>query len=68
MMGLGLLVPVLLIGVIAYAVGWRPMSQSNNMAMHSETKRSALDLLKERYARGEINQEEYREMKRNLED
>lgn len=28
--------------------------------------RNALDILKERYARGEINREQYEEMRRNL--
>jgi putative membrane protein len=28
--------------------------------------RNALDMLKERYARGEINREQYEEMRRNL--
>ena len=65
MMGLGLLVPLLLIGAIAYAVGWRP-AQFNNPAAPSENRQAPLDVLKERYARGEINRDQYETMKQDL--
>jgi putative membrane protein len=65
LMGLGLVLPLLLIAaVIAIILGWRPTPPA---APH-ENHRSALDVLKERYARGEIGQEEFQEMRRTLEN
>ena len=40
--------------------------QSGNSGSGGGSGRSALDILKERYARGEIGQEEYQNMRRNL--
>ena len=41
--------------------------QSGNFGnLSSGSAKSALDILKERYARGEIGQEEYFDMRRNL--
>ena len=70
LMGLGLLLPFLLIvGIIAYLVGWRPTQQSNtSFVSPKENRGTALDVLKERYARGEIGQEEYQEIRRDLVD
>jgi putative membrane protein len=64
MMGFGLIIPLLVIGGIAYALGWRPQSSQTGSA---KTKQTPLELLKERYARGEISREEYDQMRRDLE-
>ncbi len=64
MMGLGLLFPLLLIGAIAYAFGWRP--QGNFSQPFQPQGRSAMDVLKERYARGEISREEFEAMRNDL--
>jgi len=64
MMGFGLIIPLLLIGGIAYALGWRPQFNQSGPAPTSQTP---LDLLKARYARGEINREEYDQMRRDRE-
>ena len=64
MMGFGLIIPLLLIGGIAYALGWRPQFNQSGPAPTSQTP---LDLLKARYARGEISREEYDQMRRGLE-
>lgn len=64
MMGLGLIVPLLLIGLVAYAFGWRPLFNQKRSALPSETP---ADILKERYARGEISREEYDQMQQDLE-
>jgi uncharacterized membrane protein len=64
MMGFGLIVPLLLIGAIAYAIGWRPLS---NQTGPSQTSQSPLEILKARYVRGEITQEEYENIRQDLE-
>lgn len=64
MMGFGLVVPLLLIGAIAYALGWRPQSNQTGPA---QTGQTPLELLKARYARGEISREQYDQMRRDLE-
>ena len=64
MMGLGLIVPLLLIGLIAYALGWRPQFNQNGSAQIGQTP---LEILKARYARGEISREEYDQMHGDLE-
>ena len=68
MMGFGLLVPILVIVALAYAWGWLPPNQERNRRQQKE-KRSgstALDILEERYARGEISREAYLEMRDDL--
>ena len=64
MMGFGLIIPLLLIGGIAYALGWRPQFNQTGPA---QTKQTPLELLKERYARGEITREQYDQMRLDLE-
>ena len=64
MMGFGLILPVLLIAGIAYALGWRPQF---NQQQPRENRRTPLEILKARYAGGEISQVEYEEMRRDLE-
>ena len=67
-MGFGLLFILLVIGAIAYAGGWRPQfgqwSQQGNSAGRGSN--NALDVLRERYARGEISREQYQEMRDEL--
>ncbi len=59
---------LLLIAVAAYAAGWRPQfgqwNQASRSATGSETK--ALDILRERYALGEISSDQYKEMRADL--
>lgn len=64
MMGSGLVLLLVIVGAIAYALGWRP--QLNQMG-HTQTRETPLELLKARYARGEISREEYEQMRRDLE-
>tara|TARA_R110002050_G_scaffold85091_1_gene181541 strand:+ start:6425 stop:6658 length:234 start_codon:yes stop_codon:yes gene_type:complete len=55
--------------IIVIAVVWmvvKGMSQNNRPGNQPESK-SALDYLKERYARGEINKQEFEERKRDIE-
>ena len=64
MMGFGLLFIFLLVSLVAYALGWRP--QSTNSQKPIDSQPTPLDVLKERYARGEIGQNEYHKMCQEL--
>lgn len=64
MMGFWLIVPLFLIGLVAYGLGWRPPFHQNGSAQTSQT---ALEILKARYARGEISREKYDQMHHDLE-
>ena len=64
MMGFGLIVPLVLIGLVAYALGWRPQPDPTGPAQISQTP---LEILNARSARGEISREEYDQMHRDLE-
>lgn len=65
MMGFGLIVPLLLIGIVAYALGWRPQFNQKGPAQTSQT---SLEILNARYANGEITREEYEQVRLDLED
>lgn len=64
MMSFGLIVPLLLIGVVVYALGWRPQFDQFGP---TPTNQTPLDILKARYARGEISREEYDQIHRDPE-
>lgn len=53
----------LLIAVVVYVV---VMFTVKNKSGGTPTGKTALDLLKERYARGEISREEFQQMKKDL--
>jgi uncharacterized membrane protein len=60
MMGFDLL---LIAGVIAYVLGWRPQFNQTGPA---ETSQTPLEILKARYVRGEITREQYEAMKADI--
>jgi putative membrane protein len=60
----GLLVLFLFILAAAYGVKWVWRQKPSSANVHDE---SALDLLKKRYARGEISREEFERIKREIE-
>ena len=64
----GLVLLVLIIAAVVYFSGWRPdfLEQQSGDVRSSKTEDSALEILEQRYARGEIDEEEYLKMKRNL--
>ena len=64
MMGFGLIIPLLLIGAVAYALGWQPQFNRTKLAPTSQTP---LEILKARYVRGEITREEYEQVRQDLE-
>ena len=45
MMGFGLIVPLLLIGLVAYALGWRPQF---NQSLPASTSQTPAEILKAR--------------------
>jgi uncharacterized membrane protein len=61
----GLLFTMLIIGLIAYALGWRP--QFTKQWPYQGRRETPLEILKNRYARGEISQGEYQRMRQDLE-
>ncbi len=64
MMLFGLFLPVLLIVALAYAFGLRPGRMTTDSSLGN--RQTPRDVLKERYARGEISREVYEEMRWHL--
>ena len=64
MMGFGLIFTLVIVGAVAYILGWRPQFNQSGPA---QPKQTPLELLKERYARGEISRDEFEQMRRDLE-
>ncbi len=58
-----ILLPLVIIGAFAYAVGWRPQFTQNKPP---ESGQTPLEILKTRYARGEITREEYEQARQAL--
>ena len=56
---------ILIAGVIAYALGWRPQF---DLSRPVQTSQTPVDILKARYAHGEITREEYEKVQRDLEN
>lgn len=66
MLGVGWwwLIGILLVGLVVW-IALRSANNANNNPPRSQSK-SALDILKDRYARGEIDRAEFEEKKRDL--
>jgi uncharacterized membrane protein len=64
MMAFGLIFPLLVLGAIAYALGWRPQFFQSQTGQSGQTP---AEILKSRFARGEIGREEYERILRDLE-
>ena len=56
----------LLIILAIWAVIKRISGQEKDLTRDSTAHKSAIEILKERYARGEINKKEFEEMKKDL--
>lgn len=57
---------LIIIGIVAL-VKWLAVSSGNNVGINAPPGKTALEVLQERYARGEIDQEEYQVKKQDLE-
>lgn len=65
MMGFGLLVPIVLILILAYVLGWLPRRLPEGNAGGSQ-QGEAEDILRQRFARGEIDSDEFQRMREQL--
>jgi putative membrane protein len=67
MMGLGLLFTIAVIVALIWGLGWlRQEGRSPFAGDDQGHRKSALDILQARYARGEISQAEYERMREDL--
>lgn len=64
--GGGWLIWIILIGVVVWAVITLTNRNRRHSPPGSRSENSALEVLKERYANGEISKEEFEEKKRDL--
>lgn len=65
-MGFGWIVPLLVIGLVVWAVVAFTRSQSGRGAAATAAPDGALAILKERYARGELDADTYQRMRKEL--
>lgn len=62
-MGWGWIIGLIILGITVWLI---VKSINQNRASRDSSTKSAMDILKERYAKGEIDKEEYDERKKNL--
>ena len=62
MMGFGVIFTLLGFGALAYMFGWHPQNSQQVAQLTGERNETALEILKVRYARGEITKAEYESM------
>jgi putative membrane protein len=63
--GFGLVGILLVVGLVVYLLGWRPQGNQNIFG-NSGNQQAPLEILKARYARGEISQQEFEQMRDDL--
>lgn len=63
-----ILLLAVLIAAIVVVVRWAASPSVRTALPHVPSERAALDILKERYARGEIDRDEYMQRKADLQD
>ena len=66
MMGFGLIWVILIVAVVAYLMGWRPQNLEFAGPREQRSEKAPLEILKERYARGDISKEEFERMRADL--
>ena len=67
MFGFGLLWLIPIVAVIAYLMGWRPEDLNLGGPRQNRDEKAPLEIVKERYARGEITKQEFERMRSDLE-
>lgn len=67
MMGFGLIWVLLIVLVVAYLAGWRPENLNLDVLRGPRDEKTAQEILRERYARGEISKEEFERVRADLE-
>jgi len=65
--GFGMIIPLILIVLVIYAVVKLMQNNNGNYDMRNG-KNDAIDILNQRYAKGEISEEEYMQKKKMLRD
>lgn len=65
MMGFGLLIPIILIAILAYALGWIPSRGASRHGTSTDAE-DPVEILRKRYARGEIGREEFERVRQDL--
>ncbi|MDT8304536.1 MAG: SHOCT domain-containing protein [Anaerolineae bacterium] len=66
MMGFGLIWVIVLVLVVAYLMGWRPENLNLGGQQERSDEKTPLEIVRERYARGEIERDEYERMRVEL--
>lgn len=67
MMGFGLTWLIVIVAAVAYLMGWRPENLNLGGPRERRDERTPLQILKERYARGEVTKDEYDRVRAELE-
>ncbi len=65
-MGFGWIFSIIFLAAVIWAVVRLVISNQNRQDYPGNSSKNALDILKERYARGEISEAEFEKMKRQL--
>jgi uncharacterized membrane protein len=66
MMGFGFIGIILVIGVLALFIGWRPHGDQTIFRGLGSSSQSPREILEARYARGEINKKEFDQIRDDL--
>lgn len=66
MMGFGLIWVILIVLAVAYFTGWRPENLTLGAPRERRDAQTALEILRERYARGDVTKEEFEHMRSDL--
>ena len=64
-MGFGWIIGLLILAAIIWIIV-KSVNQNGNAHTHTPISKSAIDILKERYARGEIDKQEFDDKKKDL--